>query len=704
MKNQSRERTRLLSRLVAALSLIASLCLMSSMSTGHPAASPAAPDSILQATLSLPDFAAQDKLGWSVALSGNTAIIGSPNHRPTGSPSTGAAAIFQRNGLGWSLQAELVSNETVFPNLSFGNSVAIDGDIAVVGAPRILVGGGGIPGVVYVFRRSGGVWTQQQRIVGELASFGISVAISGDTIVVGSPSNIGQAVVYRLNGSTWTEEARVIGPEGTPGDEFGHSVAIDGDTIVVSAWADNTDAGNDTGSATVFSRSGTMWTQQAFLTASDPHVEDFFGSSVAISGNTIAVGAYNADSPRVLNSGAVYVYQRSGATWSETTKLVATDAHGGDKLGSSISMSGNNIVAGANFYDLPNRQDTGAAYIFQRNNNVWAQSGVQFTDNGAASDIYGSGVAISDNTIITGAPQFDKDGAQNSGVAYAYLIRPGIRNASDFDGDGLSDLAVFRPTDNNWYARQSSNSTTFIRQFGASGDRLAPGDYDGDGKTDVAVFRPSSGTWYSLNSSNNSLRVRQFGTAGDVPVPGDYDGNGLTDVAVYRPSSGTWYITMGINDVIRAEQFGATGDRPVPGDYDGDGKTDLAVVRSSNNVWYIQQSGVGSLRALAWGASGDVAVPADYDGDTKADVAVFRPSDGGWYILRSTLNQFSGQLWGTAGDVPAPADYNGDGKADIAVFRPSSGYWYILQSGSNTLHAEQWGTSGDVPMPASYNQ
>ncbi|HEY0544983.1 MAG TPA: FG-GAP-like repeat-containing protein, partial [Pyrinomonadaceae bacterium] len=695
-------------RFVAALSLVASLCLMSNMNAraGRPAASPAATDSVLQAILSFPNFAAGDRLGYSVALSGNTAIVASLNHRPTGSPAQGTAAVFQRTGLTWSLQAELVSNETLLPNLSYGNSVAIDGDIALVGAPRILPGGGGIPGVVYVFRRSGGVWTQQQRIVGDNSSFGLSVAISSDTIVVGIPysNSAGEAVVYRYNGSTWTEEARVIGPERTPGDEFGHSVAINGDTIVVGAWADNTNAGYDTGSATVFGRNGTTWTQQAFLTASDPHVEDFFGSSVAINGNTIVVGASSADAPGVLNSGAVYVFGRNGATWSETTKLVATDAHGGDKLGSSISINGNTIVAGANFYDLPNRQDTGAAYIFQRNNNVWAQSGVQFTDDGAANDIYGNGVAISDNTIITGAPQFDKDGAQNSGVAYAYLTRPSIRNASDFDGDGLSDLAVFRPADNTWYARQSSNSLTFIRQFGASGDSLAPGDYDGDGKTDVAVFRPSTGTWYSLNSSSNSLRVRQFGAMGDVPVPSDYDGNGLTDIAVFRPSSGAWYITMGIDDVVRTEQFGATGDRPIPGDYDGDGKTDLAVVRSSNNTWYIQQSGIGSLRALNWGANGDVAVPADYDGDTRMDVAVFRPSDGGWYILRSTLNQFSGQLWGTAGDVPAPADYNGDGKADIAVFRPSNGYWYILQSGSNSLRAEQWGANGDVPVPASYNQ
>ncbi|MBV9210874.1 MAG: VCBS repeat-containing protein [Acidobacteria bacterium] len=705
MKNQSPARTRILSRLVAALSLAACLCLMSGRHAraGHLIESPTTTDSILQAMLTLPDLTSNNKLGYSVALSGNTAIVGSPN-RNTGSLSTGRAAIFQRTGLTWSLQAELRSNETVYQNLAFGNSVAIDGDTAVVGAPRILPGG--YIGIVYVFHRDGGVWAQQQRIEGDLTSFGQSVAISGDTMVVGNPYNTsaGEAVVYRYNGSTWAVEAHLIGPERTPGDEFGHSVAIDGDTIVVSAWADNTDAGNDTGSATVFSRNGTTWTQQAFLTATDPHVEDFFGTSVAINGSTIAVGAHAADAPGVVNSGAVYVFGRSGASWSETTKLIATDARPGDRLGSSVSLSGNTLVAGANFYDLPDRLNTGAAYIFQRSNNVWGTGVLQYTDDGATNDIYGSAVAISDNTLITGAPQFDKNGMPDSGAAYAYLTRQSLRRTSDFDGDGKTDLSVFRPTDQTWYAQQSATGLTFVRQFGASGDQLVPADYDGDGRADVAVFRPSSGAWYLLNSSSNTLRVQPFGALGDVPAPGDYDGNGLVDLAVFRPSNNTWYITDGINGLVHAEQFGAAGDRAVASDYDGDGRTDLAVVRPSNNTWYIQQSGAGTLRAVTWGAAGDVAVPADYNGDTRTDIAVFRPSNNTWYIRQSVLNQSLSQQWGSDGDAPAPADYDGDGKTDICVFRPSNGYWYILQSGSNSLRAAQWGTSGDAPVPSSYNQ
>jgi hypothetical protein len=132
-----------------------------------------------------------------------------------------------------------------------------------------------------------------------------------------------------LNGSTWEQETRLVGPGRSPGDRFGGSVAIAGDVIVVGALADNTDAGDDTGSATVYQRSGTTWNVQAFLTARDPHVPDFFGSSAAINGDTIVIGAYSADSPTAPDSGAAYAFQRDGATWSEVQKLVAADAKAG---------------------------------------------------------------------------------------------------------------------------------------------------------------------------------------------------------------------------------------------------------------------------------------------------------------------------------------------------------------------------------------
>ena len=273
------------------------------------------------------------------------------------------------------------------------------------------------------------------------------------------------------------------------------------------------------------------------------------------------------------------------------------------------------------------------------------------------------------------------------------------RNAvvSDFDGDGKSDLAVFRGSDGNWYRRTSSNDTDLASGWGINSDVLTPGDYDGDAKTDLSVFRPAEGNWY-INRSGSGFSVENFGLATDLPTAGDYDGNGTTDIAVFRPSTGTWYIKLG--DTFSAFQFGANGDRPAPGDYDGDGSTDIAVFRPSTGVWYINGSTAG-FSATQFGITSDRIVPADYDGDGKTDIAVFRPSNGHWYSFGS-LGSISIRQWGIGNDIPVPGDYDGDGTADLSVFRPSTGSWFRLNSGNGQLFAAQFGADGDQPIPAAY--
>ncbi|MFN2607640.1 MAG: FG-GAP repeat domain-containing protein [Acidimicrobiales bacterium] len=174
-----------------------------------------------------------------------------------------------------------------------------------------------------------------------------------------------------------------------------------------------------------------------------------------------------------------------------------------------------------------------------------------------------------------------------------------------------------------------------------AGRQPTPGDYDGDGRTDVSVYRPSAGGWYVLASLGQVSGVT-WGTTGDVPVPGDYDGNGLTDVAVFRPSTGGWFVQG-----QAGASWGTSGDIPVPGDYDGNGTTDIAVFRPSTGAWFVR----GQAGAV-WGTSGDIPVPGDYDGDGKTDFAVFRPSTGGWFVRRSTAGPTS-VTWGAPGDVPA---------------------------------------------------
>jgi subtilisin-like proprotein convertase family protein len=275
-----------------------------------------------------------------------------------------------------------------------------------------------------------------------------------------------------------------------------------------------------------------------------------------------------------------------------------------------------------------------------------------------------------------------------------------VKSRADFDGDGKTDLSVFRPAEGNWYMNRSTAGFNAI-QFGTSSDILTPGDFDGDGKADVAVFRPASGTWFRINSSNNQFVATQFGANGDVPQAGDFDGDSKDDLVVWRPSNGTWYMLRSTAG-FTAGQFGQNGDVPVAGDYDGDSKDDIAVFRPSNATWYRINSNGGTFAAAQFGTSTDMPVPADFNGDNKEDLAVFRPSNGTWYIARTTgipSQNFDTVQFGANGDVPVPGDYDGDGKDDQAVYR--NGTWFMNRSTSGFASAG-FGNATDRAVPKFY--
>ena len=264
------------------------------------------------------------------------------------------------------------------------------------------------------------------------------------------------------------------------------------------------------------------------------------------------------------------------------------------------------------------------------------------------------------------------------------------RTHYDYDGDGKSDISVFRPATGTWYLQQSTVGFAGV-QFGIASDKIVPADYDGDGKTDVAVYR--SGTWYLLRSQLGFTGI-QFGAADDIPAPADYDGDGRADLAVFRPSNGTWYLNrsqLGFTGI----QFGQAGDKPVVADYDGDGRADLTVNRAG--TWYIQRSQLGFF-GTQFGNADDKLVPADYDGDGKTDVAVFRPSNGTWYLQQSSTG-FAAIQFGATGDLPSAADYDGDGKADVAVYR--NGIWYLNRT-TQGFTGIGFGAMGDQPVPNAF--
>jgi hypothetical protein len=348
--------------------------------------------------------------GFSVAISGNTAIIGAYQHSPSG-----AAYVFVRNNSIWSLQQKLTASDAGQFD-EFGFSVAIDGDTVVIGADQDDIGMNAEQGSAYVFVRNGTTWTEQQKLVASDGDgsdfFGCSVGIAGDSVIVGAYGGIlaadmhrGAAYVFVRSGTTWTQQQKLTASDGEINDGFGFSVGISGNTAIAGAWNDAVVEGQQ-GSAYVFVRSGTTWTQQQKLAASDGSAADVFGISSAIEGDTVIVGAYFAGAGANFQ-GAAYVYVRSGTVWTEQQKLVGSDAQNGDQFGRSVAITGNTAVIGAGDDNGGGANGRGSAYVFARSGTTWTEFQHLFASDETVGAHMGVGVGISGNTIVVGAPRAD---------------------------------------------------------------------------------------------------------------------------------------------------------------------------------------------------------------------------------------------------------------------------------------------------------
>jgi uncharacterized protein (TIGR03437 family) len=437
-----------------------------------------------QQKLTAPDGADDDQFGCSVALSGDYSIVGSCRSDIDGNANQGAALIFVRSGSVWSFQQKLTAPDGEEGDL-FGISVALRGKTALVGAHLDDIGTAQFQGSAHLFSLSGADWSERQKLTAQegessdtfggavalsddaliigasgadagakdhqgalylfgcgylekqtLTSsggggndgFGGSAAIDGDVAVIGVPLDDvggavdqGSAVVFERNGASWMQTAQLFANDGAAGEEFGRSVAISGDSIVISAHRKNINGNREQGAAYIFVRSGGTWTQQLRLVASDGAASDHFGYSVSISGARLAVGAPQDDIDGKLDQGSVYLFTRSGSTWTPEIKLTANDGLAGDTLGGSAALEGELLIAAAPLADIGANKDQGAVYVFERPITPWRQRAKLIAEDGAAGDLLGASLALSRDTAIAGAPpkRFDSN-SPNQGAAYVF--------------------------------------------------------------------------------------------------------------------------------------------------------------------------------------------------------------------------------------------------------------------------------------------
>jgi hypothetical protein len=454
----------------------------------------------------------------------------------------------------WIQQAELTASDGAAED-NFGNSVAVSGTTAVVGAWNHTVGSNTGQGVAYVFVETGGTWSQQAELTEPYAAaynnFGSSVAVSGSTAVVGAPcyprvfsncyptSDSGAAYVFVQSDGTWSQQAELTASDSAAYDWFGSSVAVDGSTAVVGAPGKN----DAQGAAYVFVESGGTWSQQAELTASDGEGEDRFGWSVAVSGSTAVVGAIYHPGWASPGPGAAYVFVESGGTWSQQAELTASDGAAYDWFGGSVAVSGSTAVVGANQHTVGSNGQQGTAYVFVKSGGTWTQQQELTASDGVAGDQFGAS-AIDGSMIVVGASQhtFGSNGQQ--GAAYVFVESGGTWSQQQelIASDGAAGDAF-------------GNAVAISGSTGAVG--ALNHTVGSNTKQGAAYVFGSSGPLYTLSASPSSLTVLQGGQAtstititpsngfsGNVSLSASGLPNGVTASFNPNPATNTCTLTL----------------------------------------------------------------------------------------------------------------------------------------------------------------
>lgn len=393
------------------------------------------------------------QFGHSLAVNGSTLIAGAPLHETDSDWQRGSAYVFVEVENSWAEQAILIAEDGL-PNDLFGWSVAISGKIAAVGAPNSVE----YTGAVYVFERNGGTWTQRAKLVAADGRrdqvFGRSVAVSGDTILVGSPYwgggiyiEAGAAYVFVREGESWLQQARLTNPVPQNMDWFGWSVALDGDLALIGAPQSSAGSEDRQGAAFVFKRNGQDWIEQAKLSAKDSVVGEFFGGSVAVSNDAALIGAVYADVEGRTRQGAAYLFRNQASSWGKPQKLTASDGAASDYFGSSVAMLGDSALVGSPGADNLGSKGTGSAYVFLSRSDGWQEAQTIRAGEGT-----GLALALTEHSALVGAPYDDVGSNVNQGSIH---VKSRVSNHLFSDG--------FDPNGSGMHRNDSANVAAKLR-------------------------------------------------------------------------------------------------------------------------------------------------------------------------------------------------------------------------------------------------
>ncbi|WP_437711712.1 FG-GAP-like repeat-containing protein [Sorangium sp. So ce448] len=713
-----------------------------------------------QSTLLASDGMMYDALGYSVAIDGTTALVGAIGGDGIG-VNRGAAYVFEKVGGTWTQTAKLWGSDST-TQAQFGWSVGLRGDTALIGARYDRPLGISV-GAAYIFVRSGGTWTQEMKFqpvnLSSAENFGYAVALpSADRAIVGAPdadANKGAVYVFTKSGGVWTQEARLSASDPGTYDRFGHDLAADGDTIAIAAPTAQ-DYGYIHGKAYIFDKVGGVWTETKKLLPADLTQTSHFGTGIAMSGDTVAVGA-SADQTLGYASGAVYVFDRNGGAWPQTGKLFPWDTAWvtNNYFGTAVSMLGDTLLVGA-YNNSQQAAGAGAAYIFDKVGGAWTPRQKLLPSAGEANRMFGFSVAMSTNTMVIGAhgdgpsghapgrahifeSQFafaDGDacaqsaecasgycvdgvccnsacggnvagdcqacsvaaGASESGVCSVFSAGTLCRAATDVCdvAETCSGVSTACPA-NGWASagtvcNTSANSCDAAETCTGS-SALCPRDLGPVFTCATPCAAPSFGAATTISTGAHSPQAVRLG---------DFDGDGDVDIVTANYSGNYLKIFLGngSGNFTASSTITVTGvpREVVVADFNEDGKLDLATANyDGNNAAVLLGNGNGTFGAPTYHAANvnpaDI-VAADFDEDGHLDFITANRGDNNATVFFGTgTGSFPRSSTFATGGLPRSVvarDFNGDGRIDAATANTYSSNLTIFQgSGTGSLSSKQ---------------